>query len=636
MTENLRSALSQLNGYLAEFAESGYSENSAENILALFEADDGSPFGRVLKCFGCSSFEAGALALGILASSSVEAAKNVEKLCGARHGAVTPSLVGAVFFGLGDILPFVDSIQAYSPLGRLFSGVAPRCDAAMLIKESVLDYLLCGTLFDESFLPRAELDRELVELASQRLAEKNIISYLEKSNPAQPFVLQLAGEQGSGRRTCAARAVSQTGRSFIPLCLSGEMTDEDITELSVKLLLSDCVPVVSADGSSERFCAQLRRLADETGFVIAVTERSLSDRLAGTDTAVIRLSPPAMRESYQLWQSLSSSHNIADGVDFAELAGEFEMTAGAIEKALRSAYVLSDGGTLDSTDIKNGCYRSFDADMGDKAVRIDPVFSWDDIVLPAQSERLLRDACEQVRLSHRVFDGWGFARKMPYGRGVSMIFTGPPGTGKTMAAQIVAAELGMEIYKISLANVVSKYIGETEKNLNDIFNKAKLCQCILFFDEADVLFSKRTEVREANDKYSNMESAFLLQKIEEYNGVVILATNLVQNFDEAFKRRMRFIVDFPFPDAARRREMWQKAFPAQAPTGYIDYDFLVERFELSSSNIRNIALHSAFLAAAEDGSIGMKHVMEAIRNEYAKSGKAFTKAEAGEYFSELE
>ena len=255
-------------------------------------------------------------------------------------------------------------------------------------------------------------------------------------------------------------------------------------------------------------------------------------------------------------------------------------------------------------------------------------------MLPVHSKELLQAACDQVRLRHKVFDGWGFGRKMPYGKSVSMIFTGSPGTGKTMAAQIVAKELGMDIYRISLANVVSKYIGETEKNLNEIFDNAKQSHVILFFDEADALFSRRTEVKDSNDKYSNMEAAFLLQKIEEFSGVVILATNLVQNFDEAFKRRMRFIIDFPFPDADRRRELWKRAFPKKAPLGNIDFEFLVSHYELSGSNIRNIALHSAFPAASgTEEPIGMKHIMAALRNEYAKSGKAFTRVEAGEYYS---
>ncbi|MBP3855997.1 MAG: ATP-binding protein [Ruminiclostridium sp.] len=214
-----------------------------------------------------------------------------------------------------------------------------------------------------------------------------------------------------------------------------------------------------------------------------------------------------------------------------------------------------------------------------------------------------------------------------------MVFTGPPGTGKTMAAQVIAADLGIDIYRVNLANVVSKYIGETEKHLDEIFDKAKKSRTVLFFDEADVLFSKRTEVKDSNDKYSNMEAAFLLQKIEEYNGIVILATNIVQNFDEAFKRRMKLMIEFPFPDRASRAEMWKRAFPEKLPLDELDLDYLVNGFELSGSNIRNIALHSAFLAAAENAeSVGMKHVIAALKNEYSKSGKAFTRAEAGEYY----
>ncbi len=455
--------------------------------------------------FGCGRFETGALALGVLTSVSSAAAEKARGICGAPSGTVTPSLVSAVFFGLADIAPFSDSLQAYSPLGRLFRGTAPRCDAPMQIREYICGYALNGTLFDESFLPRVEEEKRQVPLASQNRAVKDLVSYLEKSDLAQPFVLQLVGERGSGRHTCVSRAFSETNRRFVPIRLYDGMTDDDLTVLAGKLLLFGGVPVVSARGNSPRFFTLLRRLADETGFVIAVAESSFSDELTDLDTVIIDIETPGLKESYLLWKSLSSDFPVAGDVDFSELAGEFEMTAGAIKKALRYAEVLSGGKAFTLSDIKNGCYRSFDADMGDKAVKIAPVFSWDDIVLPEQSKRLLKDACLQVRLRHKVFDGWGFLSRMPYGRGVSMIFTGPPGTGKTMAAQIIAAELGLEIYKISLANVVSKYIGETEKNLNEIFNKAKLCRCVLFFDEADVLFSKRTEVKEANDKYSNME-----------------------------------------------------------------------------------------------------------------------------------
>lgn len=637
MTNNLRETLSQLNRCLTEFSDSGCSGERVGEILSLLETEDDSPLSRVLTRFCRTPFERGTVAFGLLISVSLKAASLASSLCGTPAGRFSPSLIGAMLFGAGDVLPFMDDLAPYAPLDRLMEGVAPYCDASMRLKGFVSEYILSGSVFDESF-QSAEADEQVfVPLQSQLNAEKELLSFLQNSDLSQPFILQMTGLDGAGRHTCIRRAFKKLRRLCAPICLSDRTSDEAIRELSVKLQLLDAVPVVSAPNEDGRFAAKLRLLAEETGFVIAVTERALSSGLRGVNTVTIRLNRPTLSETYLLWKGMSVAYPIAESVDFGELSGEFKMTPGAVKKALRCASLLSDDGALTASAIKNGCYRSFDADMGEKAVRIEPVFTWDDIVLPEQSKRLLLDACQQVCLCRRVLDEWGFAKRMPYGKGVSMIFTGPPGTGKTMGAQVMAAELGMELYKVNLAGVVSKYIGETEKNLNEIFEKAKLCKCILFFDEADVLFSKRTEVKEANDKYSNMESAFLLQKTEEYDGVVILATNLVQNFDEAFKRRMRFIVDFPFPNAARRREMWQKAFPENAPIDYIDFDFLVERFELSGSNIRNIALHSAFLAAADnDKGIGMKHIMEAIRNEYAKSGKSFTRAEAGEYFSELQ
>ena len=632
MTEKLLRTLSLLRGYLSRFHEKGYDSSCADEIISLCTEGDDTPFSRLSEVFGLERFEKGAVLLCLLVSVSGGCAKAASQLCASDGAYITPALISAMFFGREDILPFTELLTPGSSLDRLLEGAAPVFNAPLRIKNEILTFLTCGSISDPSFMQESKREAA-VPLKGQQRAGRELVCFVRERDIAEPFILQLTGAEGSGRRTCAERALAQAGRGYVHLRLSESMTENDIISLSVKLLLSGRIPVVSLCESSERACRLLERLADETGFVISVTGTALTGLSAGLPTVITALPMPDIREQYELWVNACSSLELSEDTDLAELTGEFDMTPGAIEKALRYAVALSGGGRLCSADIKNGCSRSFVTDMGGKAVRLDCAFSWKDIVLPERSAELLHAACQQVRLRHAVLNGWGFSEKMPYGRGVSMIFTGPPGTGKTMAAQVIAGELGMDIYRISLANVVSKYIGETEKNLNDIFDKARLRRCILFFDEADVLFSRRTEVKEANDKYSNMEAAFLLQKMEEYSGVVILATNLVQNFDEAFKRRMRFIIDFPFPDAQRRREMWLRAFPEKAPLVDIDLDFLVSQFELSGSNIRSIALHSAFLAASENsGGIGMKHIMAAIRNEYAKSGKAFTKAEAGEYY----
>jgi SpoVK/Ycf46/Vps4 family AAA+-type ATPase len=249
-------------------------------------------------------------------------------------------------------------------------------------------------------------------------------------------------------------------------------------------------------------------------------------------------------------------------------------------------------------------------------------------VLPEDSLAQLREICRRVTYRQNVLGQWGFGRKFSAGKGVNALFAGPSGTGKTMAAEILAGELGLDMYKIDLAGVVSKYIGETEKNLDRIFKTAHDANAILFFDEADALFGKRSEVRDSHDRYANIEISYLLQKIEEYEGVAILATNLRQNMDESFVRRLAFTVHFPLPDKASRQRMWTGIWPADTPLAPdLDLDFLAGQFKLSGGNIRNIALAAAFLAAGDGGVVTMAHLLHATRREYQKMGKTIAEAE---------
>ena len=383
-------------------------------------------------------------------------------------------------------------------------------------------------------------------------------------------------------------------------------------------------------------------ICDYFDYSFIITEQEFQPRYLAEDVLFIakEFGKISLETAVRLWKKESQKYMLDKDLNFYEIAGEFTLTPGGIKKAVRAAQAMADmhnDGIITARELKRGCYNSLHFTMGTKAIKLETIYTWDDLILPQYQKDRLLTACNQVRYKYMVYQKWGFQDKMSYGKNVSMLFTGPPGTGKTMAAQVVSQELGLELYKIELATVVSKYVGETEKNLNEIFQQAKRSQVILFFDEADVLFSKRTEVKDSNDKYSNMEAAFLLQKMEEYDGISILATNYIQNFDEAFKRRIKFVIDFPFPSPEQRQQIWQKVFPPQLPLGELDYDYLTQRFELSGSNIKNIALHSAFLAAAEDsGKVEMRHIVAAIRNEYAKSGKIFTKEDAGEYYMLLQ
>jgi len=235
---------------------------------------------------------------------------------------------------------------------------------------------------------------------------------------------------------------------------------------------------------------------------------------------------------------------------------------------------------------------------------------------------LLREICAQVRHRYQVFGNWGFGARLSRGTGLSVLFSGPPGTGKTLAAEVVAREVDLDLYAVDLSGVVSKYIGETEKNLSQIFAEARTSNAILFFDEADALFGKRTEVSDAHDRYANIETGYLLQKMDEYDGVVILATNLRQNLDDAFTRRIRFAVEFPFPEAAGRERIWRTLFPPQAPLAAdVDFGVLAEEYAVAGGSIKNIVLNAAFLAAADGGTVGREHILHGTRREFEKIGK---------------
>jgi SpoVK/Ycf46/Vps4 family AAA+-type ATPase len=235
---------------------------------------------------------------------------------------------------------------------------------------------------------------------------------------------------------------------------------------------------------------------------------------------------------------------------------------------------------------------------------------------------LLREIVTSVREQGTVLDEWELGRKLASNRGTTILFAGPPGTGKTMAAEIISAELGLDLFKIDLSTVVSKYIGETEKNLEQIFSEAENSNAILFFDEADALFGKRSEVRDSHDRYANVEISYLLQRMEAYNGITILATNLRANLDEAFTRRLQFAVDFPFPDEHDRLRIWQTLFPARVPRAEdIDLPLLAHHFKLAGGSIRNVLVNAAYLAAADGRRVTMQHLLHGVRRELQKMGR---------------
>lgn len=271
--------------------------------------------------------------------------------------------------------------------------------------------------------------------------------------------------------------------------------------------------------------------------------------------------------------------------------------------------------------------------IGRFAIKVEPRYTWSDIVLPKEKSERLRKISAWMKHRRLVHQDWGFGEKLSRGKGLIVLFTGPSGTGKTMAAEILAGELSLDLYQIDLSSVVSKYIGETEKNLSAIFSEAEQSQSLLFFDEADALFGKRTEVKDAHDRYANIEINYLLQRVEQYQGIVVLATNLQQNLDDAFLRRMQEVLEFPFPDEKLRDHIWRTHFPKNAPRAKdIDFPFLAKQFKLTGGSIKNIVLGAAFQAAQAGEPINMAHLILATKAEFQKEGKLCVKSDFGRYY----
>jgi AAA+ superfamily predicted ATPase len=312
------------------------------------------------------------------------------------------------------------------------------------------------------------------------------------------------------------------------------------------------------------------------------------------------------------------------------LAGQFILTTGQIRDAVATARDQANqrGESLQPTDLLAAARAHSNPRLADLAHKITPRYTWKDIILPQERLEMLHEIVMTVRQRPRVLDTWGVGRKLAASQGVTMLFAGPPGTGKTMAAEVIASELSLDLYKIDLSTIISKYIGETEKNLEQIFNEAQRSNAILFFDEADAIFGKRSEVKDAHDRYANIEVSYLLQRMENYDGVTILATNLRANLDEAFTRRLQFAVDFPFPEAEYRQHIWETLFPPDVPrASNLDFDLLARRFKLTGGSIRNIIVASAYLAAAEDKPVTMQHLLHATRRELQKMGRLVNEAD---------
>ncbi|MFD1213398.1 ATP-binding protein [Arthrobacter sp. GCM10027362] len=458
-------------------------------------------------------------------------------------------------------------------------------------------------------------------------------------------VLYLRGPAGVGKTELALRLCGSAGLALLVL------DTEDLSALPPEqardLLLAACRESALQRGamylergdalleaSGRASLKSLARLAAEPGPPIILggeapwTDGRIFDQ-ARFETVTVPM--PTAAERAALWRRQLDGLTPAAADWAEELASRFVLTPARIKDAVaaaeRGCRPETPGPTLE--ELEAACRHQSDQHLGELAVKVDPRHGWEDLVLPEPKTAQLREICGQVRQHDRVYEAWGFGRKLGRGKGLSVLFAGPPGTGKTLAAEVLAREAGLGLFEIDLSGVVSKYIGETEKNLARIFQEARTGNAILFFDEADALFGRRTEIHDAHDRYANIETGFLLQKLDEHEGIVLLASNLRTNLDEAFTRRIRYVVDFPFPDAAHRQRIWESHFPAEAPVADdVDCALLAREYAIAGGSIKNIVLNAAFLAASDGGVITARHILLGTRREFEKLGKLWAEQPA--------
>lgn len=446
-------------------------------------------------------------------------------------------------------------------------------------------------------------------------------------------IFYLHGQYGSGRKSVAVALAFQYGLQFLSINLyTVQQLGQDLN--IVKLFfregrLRGALLYIAGwetiwDDDHEIPTWLWHELLSYPYIVVLSSAKEWEPRGTTRSRLIVRqeMGIPEYTDRVQHWQR----HMHTDHLNIAELAYKFKLTAGQIRDAVYGAYDIAYGEGRQQPELSD-LYRSSRSQSSRRltslAVKIKPRYTWDNIVLPNSRVQQLREICDQVQHAVRVYDEWGFKGRAAGTHGLTALFAGQSGTGKTMSAEIIANELGLELFKVDLSSVVSKYIGETEKNLAVIFDEATQSNAILFFDEADALFGKRSEVKDSHDRYANIETGYLLQRMEAYDGIAILASNLRQNLDEAFTRRLDFMVEFPFPEEDDRLKIWKVSFPENAPLDKeVDLVEIANRYRMAGGNIRNAAMASAFLAAADTkGTITMKHIMHAIRREHQKMGK---------------
>ena len=517
-------------------------------------------------------------------------------------------------------------------------GAQALTTSALRADERIVNYLkgLNDSIDDRLALLLKPLDdtvlaATLLPPSQQDAAQAIIANWKNSPGETELPVAQLLGHDSLGKQLVIARTSAALGLRVFTMTAETLPTHVGDLETLARLWqresalqsLALYLDAQEVDTGAPELLASVQRFLTRADGIIFLGVRENWQGL-GRPNFSIDIDKPTTAEQQSLWQAVLGEQAAPIA---RQLAAQFNLNAITITQIFQTA---TSGPELTEEQLTQRLWATCSATTRPRldalAQRIDLKVGWDNLVLPVEQANLLRQISSQVGQRQTVYEDWGFAEKMNRGLGISALFAGESGTGKTMAAEVIANDLQLNLYRIDLSAVVSKYIGETEKNLRRLFDAAEDGGAILFFDEADAMFGKRSEVKDSHDRYANIEVNYLLQRMESYRGLAILATNMKTALDTAFIRRLRFIVNFPFPGPNERKAIWQKVFPERTPLEDLDYDRLA-RFNITGGNIHSIALNAAFIAAQAGEKISMPTLFSAIRTEYRKLDKPVNEAE---------
>ncbi|MBE9047734.1 ATP-binding protein [Pleurocapsales cyanobacterium LEGE 10410] len=619
----LMASLSQIHQLLA--AKAGQ-EIAANEIQP--ESEIPSALEQLCLTFGLSTFERDILLL----CAGSELNSGFPALCALAQG--DPQQNYPTFSLALNLLrdPHWSAFTPSAPLRRWklieLGGGKTLTSSPLRISERILHYLTGIQHLDEQLFGLVEPVREisLYVNSHQQIADTLSQTWsINAGNNTLPIV-QLCGDEIYSKRAIASAACRQLELNLHTI--SATVIPSNRLEVNQFLRLWEREAVLNGSALLLDFEDFNENSVEQTAIaylieqissplILASRERILTQQRAIVYYDVVK---PTLQEQQSLWQTALADKGLELNGSIDALS-QFNLSAPEIKAACTNTLGkdLNDPAALKQS-LWNACRIQARPRLESLAQRIETVAGWSDIVLPAPQLETMQTIVAHVRQRVKVYQTWGFATKSDRGLGISALFAGPSGTGKTTAAEVIARELNLDLYRIDLSSVVSKYIGETEKNLRRIFDAAESGGAILLFDEADALFGKRSEVKDSHDRHANIEVSYLLQRMEAYRGLAILTTNLKGSLDTAFMRRIRFVVQFAFPDLSQRAEIWQRVFPQKTPTYNLDASKLA-KLSVAGGNIRNIALNAAFIAAEADEPVNMAHILSAARSEHAKLDK---------------